>query len=124
VSSFVRTLQRTLKRADKPDCHAPHYMGRGRKLGVTNPAPRKKKPKPNRAITLADKITVRSARKATLKTRVHAVPLSKQRTRGFTGHNHGHEGMMRTPAANLSRGHPDYGVTPAEHARRKAERLV
>lgn len=30
----------------------------------------------------------------------------------------------RTPHANLSRFHPDFGCTPAEHERRKAARLA
>jgi hypothetical protein len=37
---------------------------------------------------------------------------------------HGHDGMLPNPCANLSRNHPDYGCTPAKHARRKALRLL
>lgn len=37
MSSFVRTIERTVKRAADPDCRAPHYMGRGDRLGFHNP---------------------------------------------------------------------------------------
>lgn len=37
MSSFTRTIQRAVKRAQKGICRAPHYMGRGSKLGVHNP---------------------------------------------------------------------------------------
>lgn len=37
MSSALRNIQRTVKRAENPDCLAPHYMGRGSKLGVHNP---------------------------------------------------------------------------------------
>lgn len=37
MSSALRNIQRTVKRAADPDCCAPHFMGRGSKLGVRNP---------------------------------------------------------------------------------------
>ncbi len=37
MSGFVRTIQRTVKRARNIHCTAPNYMGRGSKLGVKNP---------------------------------------------------------------------------------------
>lgn len=37
MSSFVRTIQRTLARSEKVMCYAPHFNGRGSKLGVSNP---------------------------------------------------------------------------------------
>ena len=37
MSSFTRTIQRTLKRKDDPVCRHPFYMGRGMYLGVSNP---------------------------------------------------------------------------------------
>lgn len=36
MSSFTRTIQRTLIRA-KRGCRHPHYMDRGSRLGITNP---------------------------------------------------------------------------------------
>jgi hypothetical protein len=54
MSSFQRTIQRTVNRAKDPDCRAPHYMGRGSKLGVVNERDpcrtgKRKAPKPWRA---------------------------------------------------------------------------
>lgn len=37
MSSFTRTIQRTVERAKKVWCRAPHFTGRGSKLGVSNP---------------------------------------------------------------------------------------
>lgn len=37
MSSFTRTIQRTVERAQKVWCRAPHFMGRGSKLGAHNP---------------------------------------------------------------------------------------
>lgn len=37
MSSFIRRIERTIARSKNPDCKAPHYMGRGSKLGVKNP---------------------------------------------------------------------------------------
>lgn len=43
MSSFVRTIERTAKRALDPTCSAAHYKGRGSRLGVTNTSePRRK----------------------------------------------------------------------------------
>lgn len=43
MSSMVRRIQRTVKRAKKVWCKAPHYLGRGKWLGTKNP----RAPKPN-----------------------------------------------------------------------------
>lgn len=37
MSSFIRTIERTIKRANDPDCRAPNYLGRGSRLGIKNP---------------------------------------------------------------------------------------
>lgn len=37
MSGFVRTIQRTVAREERATCTAPHYLGRGSRLGVTNP---------------------------------------------------------------------------------------
>ncbi|GGI82124.1 hypothetical protein GCM10007973_18230 [Polymorphobacter multimanifer] len=37
MSSFVRTIQRTVKRKSKGTGGPVHYLGRGSKLGVLNP---------------------------------------------------------------------------------------
>ena len=37
MSGFLRTIQRTTRRASEATCRAPHYFGRGSKLGVSNP---------------------------------------------------------------------------------------
>lgn len=59
MSSFTRTIQRSIKRAeDDSDCLSPHFRGRGTKLGVSNPKDpcrtgRRKKPSAWRAKAFA-----------------------------------------------------------------------
>lgn len=40
MSGFVRTIERTVARHHSGSCRAPFYMGRGSKLGVSNPRDR------------------------------------------------------------------------------------
>lgn len=83
----------------------------------------KQPPKPRRAIKRADLVAAREKAAAVRKARVNAQSkVLAKRQGGFRGHYHGKPGMLPEPRANLSRNHPDYGCTPAEHAAGKAGR--
>lgn len=130
MSSLTRRIQRTVKRDDDGvvvDTRH-HHGGRGSTLGVVNPKDpcrthRRKPKKPSRVNREAAKprpsvAQVYRAPSKRDRAIAHAANVARKKARPRKS------AWSPPPTANVSRRHPDAELTPGQHARCKAERML
>ena len=133
MSSLTRRIQRTVKRnGDGVVVDArKHFGGRGTQLGFTNPKDPcrtgKRKARKARRAKPDLRPPLGMSKAKPLPTRAQVVAKHRSKMEWIRGERARLPRIVKSYAdvtANVSRRHPDAKLTPGQHARRKAERIL